>query len=112
MTGTSPPHLWYILVRDTGGPVIWDPANQRHIIGEHPERGLTRAEVEQAMNDEAAVMVWRDEHDTWEAPARTRSGRWLIVAWAAYTDGRYPVHARAAGERARTRWIRRWRTRG
>jgi len=30
-------------------PVIWDRANRKHIEKDHPERGITAAEVEDAM---------------------------------------------------------------
>lgn len=83
-------------------PVIWDRANRKHLEDDHPERGITVAEVEEAMIDvkrEEAPDPKRDGY--WLVRGRTAAGRRLLVAWVEYRSGRYPVHARVIGRRGR-----------
>jgi hypothetical protein len=83
-------------------PVIWDRANRKHIEEDHPERGITAAEVEEAMTDarrEEAPDPKRGGY--WLVRGRTAAGRRLFVACVEYGDGRYPVHAHVIGRRGR-----------
>jgi len=87
--------------------LVWDDANRRHLITDHPERKLTTGEIEEVVLDPLAV-VYREEHGSWEALGRTSGGRWLIVAWVEEPEGMYPIHARPISVRAIRRWLRRW----
>jgi hypothetical protein len=83
-------------------PVIWDRANRKHIEEDHPGRGLTAAEVEEAMTDterEEAPDPKRQGY--WLVRGRTDAGRRLFVAWVEYRNRRYPVHAHVIGRRGR-----------
>ena len=42
-------------------PVIWDEHNRRHIAEDHPERAISVAEVEEAMEDAGRKLVVRYE---------------------------------------------------
>jgi uncharacterized DUF497 family protein len=89
-------------------PVIWDAANVRHLERDHPERGTSRAEATEALNDPErleAMEVRRDvEYHT--AVGRTTRGRLLVVVWVDHPSGRFPVHARQAGRAAARRYYR------
>jgi len=83
-------------------PVIWDRANRKHIVEDHPERVMSVAEVEHAMTDpsrEEAPDRKRDGY--WLVRGKTSAGRRLLVAWVEFRGGRYPVHAHAIGRRGR-----------
>jgi uncharacterized DUF497 family protein len=89
-------------------PVVWNSANVRHLERAHPERGIIRAEVTEALNDPErleATEVRRDvEYHT--VVGRTAKGRLLVVVWVDHSDGRFPVHARQAGRAAARRYYR------
>lgn len=91
----------YTLVVDDR-PVVWDRANRKHIVHDHPERQIAIREVEEAMTDPG-----RDEQldskrkGYWLVRGRTRGGRQLLVAWVEHRGGRYPVHVHAVGRRGR-----------
>jgi len=89
-------------------PVVWDATNVRHLERDHPERGIVRAEVTEALNDSERVEtteVRRDvEYHT--LIGRTQKGRLLVVVWIDHPDGRFPVHARRAGRAAARRYYR------
>jgi uncharacterized DUF497 family protein len=89
-------------------PVVWDATNARHLEQDHPERGIVRAEVTEALNDPErleATEVRRDvEYRT--VLGLTAKGRLLVVVWVDRPDGRFPVHAREAGRRAARRYYR------
>lgn len=83
-------------------PVIWDRANRKHIVEDHPERQITVAEVEEVLADkerEEAPDSRRPGY--WLVSGRTSAGRRLLVAWVEFRHGRYPVHAHAIGRRGR-----------
>ena len=83
-------------------PVIWDRANRKHIEKDHPERGITVAEVEEAMTDSTREEVPdRKREGYWLVRGRTAAGRRLLVAWVEYRKGRYPVHAHVIGRRGK-----------
>ena len=83
-------------------PVISDRANRKHIEKDHPERGITVAEVEDAMTDSTREEVPdRKREGYWLVRGRTAAGRRLLVAWVEYRKGRYPVHAHVIGRRGK-----------
>ena len=91
-----------------GRPIVWDPWNRRHIVDEHPERGLTTGEVEEAMSDPERLETEtvRNGLSYQIVVGRTASGRLLVVVWVDDRAGRYPIHARLAGRRAARRYYR------
>ena len=89
-------------------PVVWNATNIRHLERAHPERGITRTEVEQVLNDPQridAAEVRRNViyHTVIGSSAK---GRLLVVVWVDHERGRFPVHARQAGRRAVRRYYR------
>jgi len=88
---------------------LWSGAsNLRHLLDDHPERNLSRDEIEQALSD-------RDRIESTEITSAvsyytvvgaTRNGRLLVVVWVEHLAGRFPVHARQAGRRAARRYYR------
>jgi uncharacterized DUF497 family protein len=95
-------------LRTDDRPVLWDGWNERHIVDEHPERGLTAEEVGEAMSDpervETETVLDGVSHQI--DVGRTASGRLLVVVWIDDRGGRYPIHARLAGRRAARRYYR------
>jgi uncharacterized DUF497 family protein len=89
-------------------PVIWDATNLRHLELDHPEREITRIEVDQALDDPARLeeSKLRENIRYYTAIGRTRRGRLLVVVWVDHPAGRFPVHARQAGRRAARRYYR------
>jgi hypothetical protein len=89
-------------------PVVWDAAHVRHLVSDHPERGIVRAEVEEALNDtkriEAAEVRRNVTYHT--VIGSTARGRLLAVVWIDHQLGRFPVHARQAGRRTARRYYR------
>lgn len=89
-------------------PVVWDAANTRHIERDHPERGIVRVEVEEALQEpdriESAESRKGVTYHT--VVGRTAKGRLLVVVWVDHTAGRFPIHARQAGRRAARRYYR------
>jgi uncharacterized DUF497 family protein len=84
-----------------GGPVVWDDVNRRHLTTDHPERRISVDEVEQVLEDPGR----RERHDSrnrsYVVIGATATGRLLVVAYVIRRRGRYPIHARQAGARAR-----------
>ena len=80
-------------------PPVWDAANRRHLLEEHPERHLSRDEIDEVLTNDKRLEVPQPERDAWLAIGQTLTGRWLVVAWVDHPKGRYPVHARPAGRR-------------
>jgi Domain of unknown function (DUF4258) len=89
-------------------PVVWEPSNRKHLLEDHPERGITRDEVEEALHDgrriEAAEVRNAVTYRT--VVGATLKGRLLVVVWVDHSRGRFPVHARQAGRRAARRYYR------
>jgi len=88
--------------------VVWEASNLRHLIDDHPERNLSREEIEEAMNDgnriESAEMRSGMSYHT--IVGATLKGRLLVAVWVDHPAGRMPVHARQAGRRAARRYYR------
>lgn len=89
-------------------PVVWDATNVRHIERDHPERSITRTDVEEALNDEDGIEESETRRDVeyHSVIGLTRKGRLLVVVWIDHVSGRFPVHARQAGRRAARRYYR------
>lgn len=91
-----------------GRSVVWDASNARHIERDHSERGIVRAEVEEALHDperiESAESRKGATYHT--VVGSTAKGRLLVVVWVDHTAGRFPVHARQAGRLAARRYYR------
>lgn len=89
-------------------PVVWDANNVRHLEGDHPERGITRKEVEQALQDlerlESSEV--RKSLTYYTVIGSTSGARLLVVVWIDHPDGRFPVHARQAGRAAARRYYK------
>jgi len=96
----------YTLCRMDSRPVVWDKSNRRHLIEDHPERGITQSEVEEALADpqriETAEIRTGVAYHT--VIGATAHGRPLIVVWVDRPAGRFPVHARPAGRRSARRY--------
>jgi len=88
--------------------VVWDATNARHLEKDHPERGIVRAEVEEALNDEARIESTEVRRNvTYHIViGSTAKGRLLAVGWVDHQLGRFPVHARQSGRRAARRYYR------
>jgi len=89
-------------------PVVWDATNVRHIGRDHPERGITRAEVTEALTDADRIETSevRGEGTYHLVVGRTAKERLLVVVWVDHPDGRFPIHARPAERRAARRYYR------
>jgi uncharacterized DUF497 family protein len=87
-------------------PVVWDVTNVRHIERDHPERGITRAEVTEVLTDAERIETSEVRGGTTYrlVVGRTAKGRLLVVVWIDHPDGRFPIHARPAGRRAARRY--------
>ena len=89
-------------------PVVWEASNLRHLLGNHPERNLTREDIEEAMSDanriESAEIRSGVTYHT--VVGATLMGRLLVPVWVDHPAGRFPVHARQAGRRAARRYYR------
>ena len=85
--------------------IVWLASNARHLEHDHPERGIIRDEVEQAMNDARRIesREIRDEVTYHTMIGSTSAGRLLVVVWVDHPAGRLPVHASQAGRRAARR---------
>jgi uncharacterized DUF497 family protein len=81
------------------GAVVWDDFNRRHLTEDHPERGISVADVEEAMRDPHRIedAVQRPDGTYGVVIGRTAAGRLLYVAYVRRDSNRYPVHARQAG---------------
>jgi hypothetical protein len=98
----------YLTVNMDSRPVVWDATNLRHVEGDHRERGISRDDVIEALNDPQRVES-AEERGTvtyHTVIGATRNGRPLVVVWIDHLAGRFPVHARQAGRRAARRYYR------
>jgi len=88
--------------------VVWDATNVRHLEKGHPERGIVRAEVEEALTDEERIESTEVRRNVRYhiVIGSTAKGRLLAVVWVDHQLGRFPVHARQAGRRAARRYYR------
>jgi len=95
-------------VRVCTGCMVICRANVRHIERDHPERGITRAEVTEVLTDAERMETSEVRGDTTYHPVvgRTAKGRLLVVVWIEHPNGRFPIHARPAGRRAARRYYR------
>ncbi len=89
-------------------PVVWEASNLRHLVDDHPERNLTRDDIEEAMNDanrieSAEIRAGVQYHAVIGA---TLKGRLVVAVWVDHPAGRFPVHARQAGRRTARRYYR------
>jgi hypothetical protein len=80
-------------------PIVWDAANRRHLGSDHPERHVSRAEIEEALHDTDRIETDLPARQAYQVIGRTSAGRWLVVIWIDEPDGRYPIHAREASKR-------------
>jgi hypothetical protein len=89
-------------------PVVWEASNLRHLIDDHPERNLSRKEIDEALNDANRIESTevRSGVTYRTVVGSTQNGRLLVVVWVDRPGGRFPVHARQAGRRAARRYYR------
>jgi hypothetical protein len=73
-----------------------DAANCRHLGSDHPERHISIAEIEEALQDTDRIETQLADRQAHQVIGQTKAGRWLVVIWI---DGRYPIHAREASKR-------------
>lgn len=85
-------------------PVVWDRANRKHLVDDHPERKISVAEVEEALNDTSARQEYDEERAAFKVLGCTQAGRPLLVVWVVDARGRYPIHAHQAGRRTLRSW--------
>jgi hypothetical protein len=87
-------------------PVVWDDANRKHLERDHPERAISKRDVEEALNDpdRRDVEEQRTEGTYHNVLGLTAGGRLLLVVWVDDPRGRYPVHSRRAGRRLARRY--------
>lgn len=83
------------------------PSNIRHLEQDHPERLITRSEVEQVLEDSRRIETTevRDGVTYHTVIGITPAVRVLVVVWVSHPAGRLPVHARQAGRRAARRYF-------
>ena len=75
--------------------VVWREHNLRHITTDHPERRVTREDVEDVLRDSGRRERPDRRHGTIVATGRNRDGEALVVAFLELSDGSaFPVHAR------------------
>lgn len=88
--------------------MVWEASKRRHLLDEHPERGLSREEVDEAMNDADRIESTevRSGVTYHTVVGATLKGRLLVAVWVDHPSGRFPVHARQAGRRAARRYYR------
>jgi hypothetical protein len=89
-------------------PVVWDATNVRHLERDHPERGITQAEVTEALSDGERIESEEVRRGVTyhTAIGATAKGRLLVVVWVDHPAGRFAVHARPAGRNAARRYYR------
>jgi hypothetical protein len=87
-------------------PVVWDATNIAHVERDHADRGITRGEVTEALNDPRRIetVETRRGIDDHAAVGSTAKGRVLVVVWVDHPDGRFPVHGRRAGRKSARRY--------
>ena len=75
--------------------VVWREHNLRHITEDHPERRVTREDVEDVLADMERQEEDDPSHGTTVAQGRNRDGVAFVVAFIELSDGgAFPVHAR------------------
>jgi hypothetical protein len=75
--------------------VIWQQHNLRHVTQDHPERRVTREDVEDVLADNERQEEDDPPHGTTVAQGRNRDGVAFVVAFLELSDGSaFPVHAR------------------
>jgi hypothetical protein len=80
--------------------VTWKAHNLRHVTKDHPERGVTKEDVEDVLADTNRQEEPDALHGTTVAQGRNRSGIAFLVAFIELSDGAaFPVHARRGGLR-------------
>lgn len=84
--------------------VVWDRNNRRHIEQDHPERAISRLEVDQVLADPDRREAPTDRPNHFLVVGATAQGRVLIVVWVDDPQGRYPIHARPADRRTARRY--------
>lgn len=91
-----------------GRPVVWERSNLEPLLEDHPERGITRDEIEEALNDGRRIGAAEERKDrTYRTVVGvTLRGRLLVVVWVDHLRGRFPVRARQAGRQAARRYYR------
>ena len=89
-------------------PVVWDASNVRHLERDHPDRGISRREVEQVLDDPERLEATEVRRSlTYHTViGNTQGTRLLVVVWIDHPEGRFPVHARQAGRAAARRYYR------
>jgi hypothetical protein len=80
-------------------PIVWDAANRKHLGSDHPERHISLADIEEALQDGSRVETELPDRQAHQVIGRTSAGRWLVVIWIDDPEGRYPIHAREASKR-------------
>lgn len=79
--------------------IVWDAANRKHLLEDHPERHISLEEIEQMLTDSARIETYLADRAAYQTIGQTAAGRWLVVAWIVQPGGAYPIHARAASRR-------------
>lgn len=75
--------------------VVWREHNLRHLTIDHPERRVSREDVEDVLADPDRDEEVDRHHHTVVARGRNRQGEALVVAFIELADGSaFPVHAR------------------
>jgi hypothetical protein len=79
----------------TPSRAVWREHNLRHITEDHPERGVTKEDVEEVLADPDRREAQGPAHGTVVAVGRNRGGEAFAVAFVELADGdAFPVHAR------------------
>lgn len=74
---------------------VWREHNLRHITEDHPERGVSKEDVEEVLADPDRLEVPDPTHGTVLAAGRNNMGEAFVVAFVELADGdAFPVHAR------------------
>lgn len=80
--------------------MVWREHNLRHITRDHPERGVSREDVEDVLGDPDRNEKPDRRHGTIVASGRNRHGDAFVVAFLELSDGSaFPVHARRGHSR-------------
>jgi len=59
--------------------VVWDAANRRHLGQDHPERGISLEDIEEALSDVGRIETYLHLRRAYQVLGRTSAGRWLVV---------------------------------
>ena len=74
---------------------VWREHNLRHITEDHPERGVSKEDVEDVLADPDRLEAHNPTHGTVVAAGRNRGGEAPVVAFVELADGdAFRVHAR------------------